>query len=130
MQDEDFIAAFESGSLAATEFDHRAHVRLGWLYLRNMPMAEAIDRFVAGLKAFTRRCGAEDKYHETITWFYLLLIADRQARDQADSFDDFIAANSDLVTDTKAMLTRYYRQETLQAQSARRHFLLPDNFAA
>lgn len=130
MRDEDFVAAFEDGSLAAKEFDHRAHVRLGWLYLREMPMAAAIDRFTAGLKAFTRRCGAEDKYHETITWFYLLLIADRQARCQAHSFGDFIAANPDLVTNTKTMLSRYYRQETLRAQSARSHFVLPDNFAA
>lgn len=92
-------------------------------------MTEAIDRFTAGLKAFTSRCGAEHKYHETITWFYLLLIADRQGRYQARSFDDFVVTNPDLVTDTKSTLSRYYRQETLQAPSARSHFVFPDNFA-
>ncbi len=130
MTDEEFIAAFEDGTLGPDAFDHRAHVRLGWLYLHEMPAAKAIERFANGFRTFTRRCNVEDKYHETITWFYLLLIADRQARCAADTFDSFAEANPDLLTNSKAMLARYYRSDTLQAPVARTYFVLPDNLVA
>jgi len=114
MTDHDFMAAFEDASLDASLFDHTAHIRMGWLYATRYPLAEAIARFARTLKAYTKALGCEDKYHETITWFYMLLIAQRQARTTAATFDTFLAKNGDLVA-SPSILTRYYRPETLAA---------------
>ncbi|WP_286829946.1 MULTISPECIES: hypothetical protein [Kordiimonas] len=125
MTDQDFMAAFEDTSLNANLFNHEAHIRMGWIYATRYPLADAIDRFARALKAYTEALGCADKYHETITWFYMLLIAERQAETQATSFDAFLAANPDLVA-TPSILTRYYSQDTLASARARQHYILPD----
>lgn len=130
MTDEDLKAAFEDGSLPPDVFDHAAHVQLAWVYVHELALPQAIERFIDGLRAFTRQHGDEAKYHETISWFFLLLIADRQGKTRAKTYVEFIEANPDLIASSKAVLSRYYRSETLAADGARAHFTLPDNFAA
>src|SRR5262249_61516758 len=74
MEDRDFVAAFEAGTLPNEAFHHRDHVRLAWLYLRELPPAQALTRFTEGLRRFAAVHGKPGLYHETITWAYLLLI--------------------------------------------------------
>lgn len=123
--DRAFLAAFETGEMEGIDFDHRAHVQLGWIHVRTFPLPEAIERFRNGLKQFTAQVGAAAKYHETMTWFYLLLIAERDARGTYPDFDAFLAANGDLVEKGAALLERYYDRGTLDDPVARRHFILP-----
>ena len=73
------IAAMESGDIDAATFDHESHVYLGWLYVREYPLTEAIGRFTGALRRLTEKLGVPGKYHDTISWFYLLLIAERRA---------------------------------------------------
>lgn len=129
MNDQEFLEAFEDTNLEPKLFDHTAHIRMGWIYVKNYPLAKAIDRFANALRAYTRAVGAEDKYHETITWFYMLLIAERQARTNAATFDAFLAKNTDLVA-SPSILTRYYRPETLAGEQAQQHYVLPDRGAS
>ncbi|NVJ70402.1 MAG: hypothetical protein HWE08_08620 [Alphaproteobacteria bacterium] len=128
MTDDQFMSAFEDATLDPNLFDHEAHIRMGWLYVTRYPLTEAIDRFASSLKRLTKALGAEAKYHETITWFYMLLIADRQALCTAKSFDGFLAANTDLVG-KPSVLTRYYHPKTLASVRARTHYVLPDMVA-
>lgn len=129
--DERFIASFESASLPGGSFRHRDHVRLAWLYLRRYPLIEAVDRYRSGLKRFAAAQGAPEKYHETITWAYLLLIHQRLATGGSDvDWDDFVHANPDLLSWPDHPLDRYYRKETLASELARRVFLLPDRGVA
>ena len=39
--DDAFLDAFENCSLPESEFDHRGHLRLGWLYLERYSLEEA-----------------------------------------------------------------------------------------
>jgi len=126
MKDSELRAAFEDGSLDPDLFDHRNHLRLGWLYLQDCSPALAIDNFTRGLRRYTRSVGAQMKYNETITWFYMLAIAERRLKYPADSFEDFIARNSDLNTPGAPLLKRSYMPETLNSDLAREVFLLPD----
>jgi hypothetical protein len=125
MTDTEFQEAFESGALPPEEFHHRDHVRLAWLYLRQEPLLTAIERFTAGLRCFAARAGKPERYHETVTWAYLLLIHERMRSGSADTFDAFLEANADLVGDPSP-LTLYYRGETLASDFARRVFVMPD----
>ena len=76
---DDLIRRFEDGTLPASEFHHRDHVRLAWLYLDEEPPLAALARFAEGLKRFATRNGVPGLYHETIIWAYLLLIHERKA---------------------------------------------------
>ncbi|MFC4348561.1 hypothetical protein ACFO5Q_11975 [Kordiimonas lipolytica] len=125
MNDEEFLKAFEDASLDPKLFDHKAHIRMGWIYVMRYPLAEAIEKFGRALRAYTRALEAEAKYHETITWFYMLLIAERQAAHPAATFAAFLGKNRDLVA-KPSILTRYYRAETLASDRARYHYVLPD----
>jgi hypothetical protein len=125
MRDDAFLAAFEAGRLDPKAFNHKAHVLAGWLYVRRYPLTEAIARFSHALKAFARRAGSPMKYHETITWFYMLLIAERQGRGGYASFAAFARDNEDLVADP-SVLSRYYTSETLASTHARTHYVMPD----
>ena len=61
-----------------------------------------------------------------MTWFYLLLIAERHQPDQ--DWTAFKAANSDLFASD--LLARYYTPELLRSDEARTRFVLPDRIAA
>ena len=89
-------------------------------------MPAALVEFSPAIKRFADAQGATGLYHETITWAFLLLIADRQARTAAASWDEFERANADLVMWKPSILSRYYSKELLESDLARRTFLMPD----
>ena len=126
MSDQELRAAFEQTSLPESEFDHEAHVRMAWIYLRQYSLPEAIARFTTDLKRYTRALGAEDKYHETITWFFLVLIHDRMAESGEQSWDEFRLVHPDLISSAPALLSAHYSKERLTSGAARSRFLLPD----
>jgi hypothetical protein len=80
MHNDDLIAAFESRTLKPEAFPHREHVRVAWILLQQHPLPEAAARFCSGLRALASSAGKPERYHETVTWAYLLLINDRIAR--------------------------------------------------
>jgi hypothetical protein len=124
------VAAFESGAIDVQRFDHRAHLHVGWCYLREYPLAEAIARFTAALKDLTVRVGAQGKYHETVSWFFMILIAERMAETPGGDWEAFGNANGDLMSDARGLLRRHYSDECLASEHARRHFVLPDRAGA
>ncbi|HYC58353.1 MAG TPA: hypothetical protein VEK79_02190 [Thermoanaerobaculia bacterium] len=123
MTDRDFISAFESCTLPADAFDHREHVRLAWLYLREAPLLAALPRFITSLKRYATSLGASGKYHETITYAFMFLIHERMSRADATTFAEFAGENPDLFG---PILERYYRRETLASERARATFVMPD----
>lgn len=126
MGDRAFLAAFEGGTLPEEGFHHRDHIRLAWLMLREAPLGEALARFAAGLKRFAARHGKAGLYHETITWAYVFLIHERMRRGEAATWEEFAAANPDLLTWRPSILGAYYREETLASDLARHKFVLPE----
>ncbi len=126
MSDEELLARFEDGSLPNGAFHHEQHVRVAWMFVRRYGMPDALGRFSQALKRFAEAKGAVGLYHETITWAYLLLVAERSARGPGESWERFAAANQDLLTWKPSLLARYYSPETLQSDLARRTFVMPD----
>lgn len=130
MNDREFVAAIENCAISCRDFHHADHVRLAWLYLRDHSLLDAIERFTRSLRRFAAHCGGAGKYHETITWAYLLLIHERVQRDDAPGdWEAFRAANADLFDWRPSILERYYAPQTLRSDLARRIFVLPDGGA-
>lgn len=122
------LEAFEAGTLDPESFDHEAHTYVGWLYLERFPLLEAIRRYSQILRSLTRKLGVPDKYHETITWFYLVLIAERRETMRGHGWFAFRSENDDLFYGAR-MLARYYSKERLLSDHARQAFVLPDRLA-
>jgi hypothetical protein len=120
---------FVDTTLPADQFHHQQHVAVAWLFVRKYGMPAALGEFTAAIKRFAEAKGAHGLYHETITWAFLLLIAERQVKCGAGNWDDFAAANSDLLVWKPSILERYYSSETLKSDLARRVFLFPDRTA-
>lgn len=89
---------FVDTSLPAGEFHHQQHVQVAWLFVTQYGMPAALSEFTIAIKRFAEAKGAHGLYHETITWAFLLLIADRQARKPAATWEAFEQENQDLLT--------------------------------
>jgi hypothetical protein len=126
VDDREFVAQFESCTLPPALFDHRNHVRLGWLYLKEEPLLGALSRFRTSLQRYAGSLGASAKYHETITFAFLFLIHERMQGDACADFDDFAERHPELF---ESILRRYYSEETLASQQARTTFVMPDAVA-
>lgn len=126
MTNQELIDRFENGSVPEAEFHHADHVRLAFAYLRQFPPLEALDKFIGALKRYAAALGKANLYHETITHAYFFLIRERMARTARLDWDEFIAANPDLLTWKNGVLTRYYEDATLRSELARAVFLFPD----
>ena len=126
LTDEDLVEGFERATLAAGQFGHAEHVRAAWLFVRRYGLPEALAAFPAALRRFALAKGAPHLYHVTITWAYLLLIHARQQTCQADVWQDFASANTDLLTWKPSILDHYYSPETLWSDFARHTFVMPD----
>jgi hypothetical protein len=126
MTDDDFLAAFEAGTIPKAEWTHAAHVRMAWLYLTRLPFAAALDRICGGIRRYNAAVGS-DGYHESITVAFTLLIHGRLANaDIDDGFTAFCALNPDLLVPRSGLPEWYYSPATLASAEAKLRFVEPD----
>jgi len=80
--DSELIAAFEGGSVAPSAFHHAHHLRLALAYLTDSgSFDEAAARMAASLKRFAEAAGASEKYHQTLTLFWMRVVGQLLDRD-------------------------------------------------
>jgi hypothetical protein len=126
MLDEELLTGFERASLPDDAFHHEQHVRVAWLYVRRYGLPDALGEFSRALKRFAVAKGSPQLYHATITWAFLLLIGERQARGSATTWAEFAEENADLLKWKPSVLDQYYSAGTLWSDLARRTFVFPD----
>jgi len=123
---EETVRAFENATIDPGDFNHEAHIQVGWHYLQDYDQLDAISRFTDAIRRLTRKLGVPGKYHETITWFYLLKIAERCRDKRPSDWPTFKAANPDLFAWNPSLIQKYYSDALLSSEIARRSFVLPD----
>ena len=128
MNDEEFLAAFEARTLE--EFHHRDHTKVAYLYLRRLPLDNAITKVCTGLQALAVAWNApvndlEKGYHETMTqaWVRLVHVTFSECG-VAESADAFCDQQSKLLQ--KTHLDLFYSRERLITWQAKREFVEPD----
>ena len=124
--DRGLVDEFEAGSLDPALFDHRAHVKIAYVYLTQHDAEQAAESMKRGLIAFL---AANDlpasKFHETLTRAWILAVQHfMQSTGPRSSADDFIDSNAVLL-DPKIMLT-HYSADLLFSPRARAAFVPPD----
>ena len=123
--DEDFLRAFEDLSFPVQLFHHREHIRVGWLYLKSSDATRAAERMSTGIRRFANHHGATQKYHHTLTLFWMRLVAVAMVETpEGCSFEEFFAANPKL--GDKNLVAKYYSQDPLQSAAAREGWVEPD----
>ena len=105
-------------------FGHREHIELAWNLVRHDPIDRAAENMIAAIRHVASLHGAEDKYHETITRAWLHFVAVHSQRWGADSFEDFIGLNPDLLD--RKLIEHFYSRELIFSDSARTVWADPD----
>jgi hypothetical protein len=123
-------AEFCHCNLPKAEWTHEAHLRVGlWHLLRHSP-EEALVRLRGGIRRYNTACGvantATSGYHESITRFYVWLIARFAAGADRDRPIDDLA--DELVRDygDRDLPLRYWSKERLMSPEARLGWVEPD----
>ena len=123
MSDDEFILELETCRLPALLFDHTAHVRTGYLYLRREKFPQAAARICATIERYADSLGKVGLYHETITIAFMALIQEHlHRRGDGGGWQGFRAANPELLC--KDALLAYYPENVLESAEARARFVL------
>jgi hypothetical protein len=125
--DEQLLQAFESCTLAPAEFSHRQHLSLGWIYLRRYGFPGGVARFCDRLRDYVAAIGATGKYHETITWAYMVLMHEEMTlrSPPGETFAAMVERRPDLLDHRNGALANCYPPTQLESADARRVFVLP-----
>jgi hypothetical protein len=127
--DEEFMRAFEEARIPCESWNHRAHVRIAYIYLSRMPYPKALEllreRLPLLLAAHQVGEGLTMGYHETLTsaWTRLIHVAMRSYGPYA-SFEKFCEEHPHLLQ--KQLLRAFYSRPHIGTEHAKRHFVAPD----
>jgi hypothetical protein len=125
MTDAQFLEALEQATYPREEFSHRAHLRLGWLCLREHGFEEGLGRIRTTIRRYATAVGAAGKYHETITRLWAEhMQAALEATPRLSTFDGFLEAHPELLN--SGLMERHYRKETLASAEAKASWVPPD----
>jgi hypothetical protein len=125
VDDDEFLAAFEAGAIPNTAFRHHDHLRLAWLYVRRDGREMGGARVRAGLRRFATVHGVPHLYHETLTSFWIRLVAHAVETFPAQQrFEELLGCWAGF--DDRRAAYRHWRPETLDAAQARREWVEPD----
>jgi len=125
LDDDVFVAQFERCQFPGDQFRHADHLRLAWIYIRKYGCDVAEQRMRQSIQSFARGLRAANKYHETITIFWMRLV-DVAIRSSSggEKFGDFVDVHPWLLE--KDLVLKFYSHELLMSDSARKAWVEPD----
>jgi hypothetical protein len=130
MSDDDlFIQQFENLTFPFSEWHHRAHVKLAYLYATRFGVEIAGRKLREGIRAYNAANGVVDAptsgYHDTMTQAWLRIIhATVQVYGQRENADDFVDFHPQL--GQKKILRLFYSPELFMSARAKQEFVEPD----
>jgi hypothetical protein len=130
--DADFLQAFEECTLPYEEWDHRAHLKVAFLYLRELPLQAATETVRAGIKRFNAAKDVPESplmgYNETTTVAFLHIVAATMAaygaHSPADTADEFCDHHPQLMS--RQILRLFYSPARRTHPDAKTTFIEPD----
>ena len=121
------VEEFEQLEMDTPTFGHREHVGIAYEMLGIYDFVTACNRYASTIKRMAEQHGAPEKFNTTITFAFMSLIGERKAQMEGQDFEQFLAANTDLLD--KDILMNWYSKDRLTSKKAREQFLLPDKAA-
>lgn len=125
MNDVELTRALERGDIANKDFPHASHLHVAWIYLsESSSAAQAAGKMRATLRNFAASLGRLEKYHETITLFWVHFLAHARTAASGKSLEEIVQANPRLLE--KNFLLTYYSRDRVFSDRARRSWVEPD----
>ena len=121
----EMLGQMRADTLHTCNFGHGEHIGVAFQALEEEPFFEALALFARGIQGAAARAGAADKFHATVTFAFMSLIAERRATGDYAGAADFVARNPDLRA--KDVLDAWYSPDRLSTDLARKIALMPDS---
>lgn len=117
-------------TLPKVEWTHQAHLRAGLWHVHRYGADEALRRLRRAITSFNESVGTTNSdssgYHETLTRFYIAVIAQFLAREDASLSLDTLAERLIAEFGDRELPLRFYSRERLFSIDARRRWVEPD----
>ena len=122
----DLVESFEACSFHPSEFRHYQHLLVALWYVWHLPFDVAETRMKAGIRRLAQTYGKMG-YHETITVFWLRIVANFAARQTGDLLSLAETANR-LIEEcnNKNLVFDYYSRELIESDHAKTVWAEPD----
>ena len=116
--------AHVEGPFNRQPFDHRQHVKFAWTVLGEMPADEAAQLVGSEIRGFAE-LHAPGKYHETLTQFWVHLVAHTRAKGDAGADFEEHLARFPILMNASAQ-RHHYSPTVLGSPRAREQYVEPD----
>jgi hypothetical protein len=125
MTDIQLARALEAGQIANKDFHHAAHLHVAWAYLSEcMTPERAAKKMSNTLRNFAAAAGKPGKYHETLTVFWVRILALLRAANAPDPLEKIVERHPELLEKNYPLI--YYSPEQLFSDTARASWIAPD----
>ena len=126
IEDQEFKRQFEACEIPLSEFNHKEHLRLAYVYLVENDARVSVQLMKSSLQRFLGYHNVDPtKYHETLTKAWILAVHHFMNKcDELKSAEELISQNPEML-DTKIMMT-HYSAEILFSNRARGTFVQPN----
>ncbi len=127
---EEFVAAFEAGTLPKERWTHGAHLLTGAWYVHTLGAEEAAARMRDRVKAYNLAVGGQNTetsgYHETVTIFWIKRLSVFCKECGGLPRAEFCAAAVKEFEPRRGILREYYGFDVVASRDARREWVAPD----
>lgn len=124
MDDTEFLGAFLAGWPAGERFGHYDHLRIAWLVIERHGPELATEIVGQNLKAMAMAAGVAPLYNETMTRFWMKLIAHVSDSAGAKTIDEAIQRVPMLLD--KNLAQRHWSRTAMFGPEARAGWVEPD----
>lgn len=124
MNDKVFLFQFKNCTLPPELFDHRAHLRLAWLHIRQCGIEQALENCCEQISGFASCHRDHQKFNKTIT--NASVYAVHHFMEDEHTFEEFIEKNPQLLSDLKALINSHYSFDIFAVENAKELFIEPD----
>jgi len=125
MTDVELTRALERRQIANGRFHHLSHLHVAWVYLsESCSNEEAAAKMRNTLRRFAAYVGKTQKYHETLTLFWVHVLGEMRAVSSGQSLEKIVQAYPRLLE--KNLPLDYYSSKRLFSEVARASWIGPD----
>jgi len=126
LDDQQFITAFRDGSLPAALFNHEAHLRLAFLYIRTHGVAAATEAICLQLKEYVSGLGAAGKFNATLTIAAIQIVHHFMCKAPEKNFYALLQSYPRLSTAFRHLVEQHYSMDIFANDAARQTYIPPD----
>lgn len=126
---DEFLAAFENGTLPKAEWTHGAHLLTGACYVHELGEAAATDKMRECVQRYNLVVGGQNTdtsgYHETITVAWIKLLAKLLRETQPIARATFARLALERFERDRGILQRHYDFDLVNSVEARKQWVPP-----